>query len=44
MLCQYNTCIYYYFDLADNEIDKVINLYGHIKETMKTLLDRNGKK
>lgn len=38
------TCIYYYLDPADNEIDKVVNLFGHIKEIMRTVPDRSGEK
>lgn len=37
------TCIYYYLDPEDNEIDKVINLFRHIKEIMRTVPDRSGE-
>lgn len=37
------TCIYYYLDPVDNEIDKAMSLFEYIKETMKNVPDRSGE-
>ena len=37
------TCIYYYLDPDDNEIDRLVSLVTDIKEIMKTAPDRSGE-
>lgn len=37
------TCVYYYLDPKDSEIEKVINLFTDIKKIMRNVPDRSGE-
>lgn len=36
------TCVYYYLDPKDSEIEKMVNLFADIKKIMRNVPDRRG--